>query len=714
MKKILLCLCVSTGSSLFWPVLPSLWLLVFCFAVFLPLFFYKKTREHSACFLVCLIGVAAMRCFFTMQLNWLSLLNTQPQVVLGEVIQQKKTSKNSIQTVLQIHTLDDQNLWPEPRVIIYWKDTHPLNLGDIARFKGNLTPVHGFLNQGGFVSERWFLGQGITATVRNAVLLDYEAQHTRNLRKEWIDAFLQALEPLSQKGIFAALVFGTRGQIDFPTRQVFQQAGIAHLLVISGLHIGLLAAWVFWWVRPWCSYRVTAILVLAVASGYAALAGFSPPTQRALYVVALLLMSQISGTHWPKSILMMVCFIGIVLLDPWAVFSMSFWLSFSAVCVLALCHTLWQTRNVFAFQMQLGLFMVPVQAFFFSGISPLSVAFNLLSVPLFCVLIVPATLILSVLLTMLPDWALLGFSGLNVILEYFTQSLLWSQKHLPLWFDISQNTQFFMAVLVIVACGLYFKMRPVFFYMAIFVIGLAYIQPKPNWKMDVLDVGDFMAVLVRTPSSVILYEDLLSTSQGRVRFHRVVVPTLKKMGVKEISLLIHQSSTWGQQTPDINRLFPVKHLWVNQRSDHRGHLCRRGQHFSADNLHINVLWPYASIPGKSTGYCAVHIRDGVSRVLLSGILSRAQQQLIQNWPEEERSFDLWVTPRVRIEASSIKSLGYVQSAAWQPRQDRFLSTGEQGQIHFLIDEKIKINTRREQGPWYLRLHQLLGVHSNPS
>ena len=43
-----------------------------------------------------------------------------------------------------------------------------------------------------------------------------------------------------------------------------------------------------------------------------------------------------------------------------------------------------------------------------------------------------------------------------------------------------------------------------------------------------------------------------------------------------------------------------------------GELCRRGQTFEADNLSVNVLWPHASMPGKSTEYCALHLTDGIT------------------------------------------------------------------------------------------------------
>ena len=60
------------------------------------------------------MGISAMTCFFTMQLNWLSLLQVEPQIFSGKVIQKKSTSKNSIQILLQIHALDEQSLWPKP------------------------------------------------------------------------------------------------------------------------------------------------------------------------------------------------------------------------------------------------------------------------------------------------------------------------------------------------------------------------------------------------------------------------------------------------------------------------------------------------------------------------------------------------------------------------------------------------------------------------
>ncbi|MBO6786749.1 MAG: ComEC/Rec2 family competence protein [Rhodospirillales bacterium] len=100
--------------------------------------------------------------------------------------------------------------------------------------------------------------------------------------------------------VAAALLTGNRGYIDERVLEIMRDAGIAHLLAISGLHIGLVAGIVFAFVRilvaafPWAGLRVNGKKVAASAAipaafAYAVLAGFTVPTERAFLMTGLML-----------------------------------------------------------------------------------------------------------------------------------------------------------------------------------------------------------------------------------------------------------------------------------------------------------------------------------------------------------------------------------------------------------------------------------------
>lgn len=110
----------------------------------------------------------------------------------------------------------------------------------------------------------------------------------------------------------AALATGLRGEIPDGVRQQMRDSGLAHLLAISGLHIGLVTAFVFALVRGglalgpgfalrWPLKKIAAVVALLAAAIYMMLAGATVPTQRAFIMTAITL-----PAPGPVAMLMMV------------------------------------------------------------------------------------------------------------------------------------------------------------------------------------------------------------------------------------------------------------------------------------------------------------------------------------------------------------------------------------------------------------------------
>jgi len=161
---------------------------------------------------------------------------------------------------------------------------------------------HGLQNPGGFNYERWLFQQRIRAT-------GYIKAHADNQRlatapfwslshfRQTLRAQLQSALPNSEfVGIITALAVGDRSLISREQWRVLTDTGINHLVAISGLHIGLVAGMTFFCVRfVWSRLgylvlwlpapKAAALVSIGMAALYAALAGFSIPTQRAFIMV---------------------------------------------------------------------------------------------------------------------------------------------------------------------------------------------------------------------------------------------------------------------------------------------------------------------------------------------------------------------------------------------------------------------------------------------
>jgi competence protein ComEC len=224
--------------------------------------------------------------------------------------------------------------------------------GDHARMKAMLFPVPGQVLPGGYDMQRaaYFAGiGGVGYTYGGARRTAAsppegwreEVRHLRAVMTERITAVL----PGSTGGVAAALITGKRGAISRATARAFRNSGLAHLLVIAGLHLGLVAAFVFFTTRAlmalvpplalrWPIKKIAAGITLIVLAFYLIVSGARVPTERAFVmngiVFAAILIDRLR-------ISMRVCAIAaavVLAIEPESLVGPSFQMSFGAVVAL--------------------------------------------------------------------------------------------------------------------------------------------------------------------------------------------------------------------------------------------------------------------------------------------------------------------------------------------------------------------------------------------
>jgi competence protein ComEC len=129
-----------------------------------------------------------------------------------------------------------------------------------------------------------------------------------------------------------ALVLGRRGAIDPGLQQQFADAGLVHLLSISGFHVGLITAWTFLIGRLLRFGRSRALLLAAVMSAcYVAFLGWPAPATRAAALAGVAAQARVRQRHvHADSLLAATCLI-VLLVDPWAILDLGGWLSATAL-----------------------------------------------------------------------------------------------------------------------------------------------------------------------------------------------------------------------------------------------------------------------------------------------------------------------------------------------------------------------------------------------
>ncbi len=228
--------------------------------------------------------------------------------------------------------------------------------------------------------------------------------------------------------IAAALITGDRGAIPEATVDAMRDAGLAHLLAISGLHIGLVAGFVFFCVRailaliPPIALRYpikswAAVIALCAALSYTLISGATVPTLRAFAMMALVLGAVMIGRRGISMRLVAWAATVILLLRPESLFGASFQLSFAAVTGLIAAYEylnqrfsgLWRTsgmiRRLALYACGVGFSTVvasvstaPFAAFHFHQLASYGLLSNLVAVPLTAMWVMPSALLGIVLM----------------------------------------------------------------------------------------------------------------------------------------------------------------------------------------------------------------------------------------------------------------------------------------------------------------------------
>jgi competence protein ComEC len=245
---------------------------------------------------------------------------------------------------------------PPPRLRLHVPlSSDELAPGDRVEMKAVLYPVPGPILTGSYDLQRdaYFaqigaVGYSYGGARRGALPAGETAggwrQGLRSLRTEMSRRITSVL-PGSTGGVAAALITGKRGEVSEQVKEAFRNSGLSHLLAIAGLHLGLVAAFVFFTVRGGLALipplalrypikKIAAAAALAVLTGYLLISGAAIPTERAFMMNGLVFLAILMDR---LRISMRVCAIAaavVLAIDPPSLVGVSFQMSFGAVVAL--------------------------------------------------------------------------------------------------------------------------------------------------------------------------------------------------------------------------------------------------------------------------------------------------------------------------------------------------------------------------------------------
>ncbi len=232
------------------------------------------------------------------------------------------------QCPLVVHGQLDQNLVCGDEVKVW---------GRLLRFRGPTTP-------GAFDAKKYYRAQQQACAVfafeskgivRQKMASPYSLQAQRSQLRSYFNQLLWRHIGAQHAGFASAILLGNRNQIPRSKRQRFLKTGTAHLLAISGLHVGILASVFLFAYQIGLLRRSQALLcTILFVVFYAWLVEFRPPVVRAAVLLSLFCVSKLIGRQGGHYRLLAIAGIVILILRPTDLFQLGPQLSFLAVATL--------------------------------------------------------------------------------------------------------------------------------------------------------------------------------------------------------------------------------------------------------------------------------------------------------------------------------------------------------------------------------------------
>lgn len=565
----------------------------------------------------------------------------------------------------------------------------PLHAGERWQLTVRLKRPHGNLNPDGFDYEAWLFERGVRAAgyVREAddnrrleTFVRRPGYAVERLREAVRARFLRALPDRDYAGVLVALAVGDQRAIDSGQWQLFARTGITHLMSISGLHVTLVAAlgaWLtsfLWRRRPALMLRLPAQKAAAVAGwasafAYCLLAGFGVPAQRTLYMLSVVALALLLGRAASGSRVLALALFVVLLLDPWAVLSAGFWLSFGAVALLfyigagrlAPGHWLAEWGRA---QWAVTLGMIPALLALFQQFSLVSPLANAVAIPVVSFIVTPLALAAAALPFDAPlQLAHLITAWLMIFIEWLASLPLavWQQHAPPAW----------AVALAVLGCawlllprGFPARWNGVFLMLPLVLAEPA--RPAPGEvRLTVLDVGQGLAAHVQTAGHDLIYDTGPQFSPDANSGNRILLPYLRAAGVRRLDglVLTHEDSDHSGGALSLIDGLPVAWTASSMPEGHPfreapGHRpCTDGQAWAWDGVRFEMLHPeaagYATAKRKSNDMsCVLKLTSAHGSALLTGDIETATERALEKRHGERLRADVLLAPHHGSRTSS--------------------------------------------------------------
>ena len=288
----------------------------------------------------------------------------------------------------------------------------PTNYGDTLFFSGTIRSINGPNHPGAFdfksycakkqiYHQIWLDPADWSCRPHNGVLLRVMAA---SMRDRCLQIYQEAFPTKSNRAVLSALTLGFRAELSKAHQQQYVDAGAIHVLAVSGLHVGIVAAVLFYLLGdprrgplPW--RLVKSVIGLACIWFFALITGLSPSATRAAMMLSLMLMGCLLYRNARPMQVMGTCALVMLILEPYLLFNLGFQFSFLSLAGIFLffkpvygliyfrkrwIQSIWQLSAV-SISAQLAL--LPLSVYYFNQFPLFFILSSVIAVPLAAILL---------------------------------------------------------------------------------------------------------------------------------------------------------------------------------------------------------------------------------------------------------------------------------------------------------------------------------------
>ncbi len=549
-----------------------------------------------------------------------------------------------------------------PRVrLAGWRAAAPPAPGAWCVLHARLRRVHAPANRALADRER-------ALVARHVVALGSVIEHPANLceplapRHAWSSMRTRLGEAIAAgvvdsrgAAVIRALAIGDRSALDDHQWQRARDTGTAHLLAISGLHVSLAAGWAFLLVRWSCAplalaagcrplQRAAWAGALGAAVAYALLAGFGIPARRAACMVAFAALAALGGRRALSLDNLALALVVLATLDPLSLLSAGCWLSFAAAGVLVAVSARpaaaqGRLRGAWRTHLVLAAGLAPLTAFAFGSVAPAAPLANLVAVPWCSLLVVPASLLGVLVAAYDPGLAALPWDMASRLWLLLAAALDALAKVAP-GFMPGKFGDGAAVVLLSAALGCVAAPRALGLRCLALLLALAAGLPRERaleageMRVEMLDVGQGLAVVVRTRRHTLLYDTGpawwgVPGDAGAA----IVVPALARAGVTRLDAIVvsHVDSDHAGGLQAVRAAFPDTPVYAPAASAEALSAlpCAGTRPWRWDGVALRWLSSARTAPtSRNDGSCVLSVASRYGRVLLPGDIERDSERAL--------------------------------------------------------------------------------------